>query len=70
MARVQRDLRVGLANHKYAEGGGSGTAAEALRQNFLDAREAFAEASIEARDAAIEHAAEHTAAVAAVNPKP
>lgn len=59
MARVQRELSVGLANHKYAEGGGSRTAAEALRRNFQDAREAFAESAAEARAAAGAHAAEH-----------
>jgi hypothetical protein len=37
-----------LANHKYAEGGGSGDAAEALRQNFVDARDTFQEAAAEA----------------------
>ena len=56
---------MGLANHKYAEGGGSGNAAEALRQNFTDARDAFAESVSEARAAAAEHAVEQRAAARA-----
>ena len=61
--KVQRELASGLGNFKLADG--TGSAAEALKRNFYDARAHFAECVHEAKDVAADEKAARKAEAAA-----